>query len=290
MDRLTEVAATADDSGQNQLAAIEETSATLEELSGSIQSIADRAHEQDAISESNAREMNVLNSLSSDLARLSERTSAELVQTTQAAERGEAELAVASQKINQIRDNSERVAEIVTVINGIADKTNLLALNAAIEAARAGEEGRGFSVVADEVGKLADLSSRNAKEIERMINETRTTTDSGVASLSATVGAIEAILAGVRSTARQVGEIHEAAQRQSAASDAVAAKTQKIRAMSESMRQSTVEQQAGAREILGAIESVREASEKLKHAAHELRLIGEDVRASSNNLGATIAS
>ncbi len=288
--RLTDVATVADDSGQDQLAAIEETTATIEELGGSIQSVADRAREQDQISEANAEAMKQLNGLTQELAALSERTTAELRETLQAAERGEQELGVAAEKINSIQENSDRVAEIVTVINGIADKTNLLALNAAIEAARAGEEGRGFSVVADEVGKLAELSSRNAKEIERMITETRATTESGVVSVSETVTALQEILAGIRSTAGNITQIYETTQRQSSASAAVAGETVKVQAMAETLRQATAEQLAGAREIQQAIESVRSASENLRHSAQELRSIGQEIENSSGSLARTVAA
>lgn len=288
VERLTGVAETADDSGQEQLAAIEETTATIEELNGSIQSIADRAREQDQISEANAGSMRQLNRLTQDLAALSTQTSEQLSQTIAAAESGEAELSIVSEKISSIQESSDRVAEIVTVINGISDKTNLLALNAAIEAARAGEEGRGFSVVADEVGKLAELSSRNAKEIERMITETRTTTEAGVTSVSATVRTLREILSGIRAIAGDVESIRETTQRQSAASESVASETVRVQAMAESMRQATEEQLAGAREIQLAIESVRHASESLRHAAQELRAIGEEIQSSGRSLEDTV--
>ena len=89
----------------------------------------------------------------------------------------------AAEAVEALGSNSERIGEIVSVIDEIAGQTNLLALNASIEAARAGEHGRGFAVVADEVGKLAERTINATKEISDTINEIQIVTQKAVESI-----------------------------------------------------------------------------------------------------------
>lgn len=90
----------------------------------------------------------------------------------------------ASETVLRLGNSSEQIGEIIQVINEIADQTNLLALNAAIEAARAGEHGRGFAVVADEVRKLAERTTKATKEIADKIKTIQTDTTGAVDSIN----------------------------------------------------------------------------------------------------------
>jgi methyl-accepting chemotaxis protein len=92
-------------------------------------------------------------------------------ETTNVASRGGAAMGNVVATMALISDSSRKIADIISVIDGIAFQTNILALNAAVEAARAGEQGRGFAVVASEVRSLAGRSAAAAKEIKALIDD-----------------------------------------------------------------------------------------------------------------------
>ena len=154
---------------EHQASTLQQTSATMEQLSSAVRQNADNATEADRIAGVAASVANNAGSVVQ-----------EVVKT-----------------MKGIHDSSQKISEIIGVIDGIAFQTNILALNAAVEAARAGDQGRGFAVVASEVRNLAQRSAQAAKEIKNLIDTSVSRVEHGsglVDSAGATMGeAVSAI-------------------------------------------------------------------------------------------------
>ncbi len=128
-------------------------------------------------------------------------------ETEGAATRGSEALNNAMESIDLINRSSQQISKIVSVIGELANQTNLLAFNAAIEAARAGEHGIGFSVVAEEVRKLAERSAGAAEEIGRLIEESAERVEHGTARSRSAHEAFTRIVESVAKTARSIDQI-----------------------------------------------------------------------------------
>ena len=171
---------------EQQASSLEETAASMEELAGSVRSNADNAQQ--------------VNHLAADA-----RT---------AAARGGDVAVRAVEAMRRIERSSQKIADIIGVIDEIAFQTNLLALNAAVEAARAGEAGRGFAVVAQEVRQLAQRSAQASKEIKALILDSETQVRDGVDLVRAAGTALTAIVTGIGRVADLVAEIAQASAEQ----------------------------------------------------------------------------
>jgi methyl-accepting chemotaxis protein len=114
-----------------------------------------------------------------------------------------------------ISESSRKIADIISVIDGIAFQTNILALNAAVEAARAGEQGRGFAVVAAEVRNLAQRSAGAAKEIKTLIGDSVDKVQAGTALVDDAGKTMEEIVVSVKKVSDLIAEIAAASQEQS---------------------------------------------------------------------------
>ncbi|CAB3810089.1 Methyl-accepting chemotaxis protein I [Paraburkholderia ultramafica] len=172
---------------EEQAASLEETASSMEELTSTVRQNAD-----------NAKQATTLATTASGVAQRGGEVIGHVVET-----------------MHGISDSSAKVAEIISVIEGIAFQTNILALNAAVEAARAGEQGRGFAVVAGEVRTLAQRSATAAKEIKDLIGESVTRVDAGSKLVEEAGSTINEIVQSVQRVTDIMSEIAAASEEQS---------------------------------------------------------------------------
>ncbi len=172
---------------EQQAASLQQTASSMEQLTGTVRQNAE-----------NARQASQLAVNASDIATRGGDVVGQVVHTMQ-----------------DIATSSNKVVDIIGVIEGIAFQTNILALNAAVEAARAGEQGRGFAVVAGEVRSLAQRSASAAKEIKELIGDSVDKVQSGSALVGRAGTTMDEIVQAVRRVTDIMGEISAASEEQS---------------------------------------------------------------------------
>jgi methyl-accepting chemotaxis protein len=180
-----------------------------------------------------------------------------------------------AETVQKLGKSSDQIGEIVQVIDDIADQTNLLALNAAIEAARAGEQGRGFAVVADEVRKLAERTTKATKEIATMIRQIQKDTIEAVQSMEEGTSEVERGKALANKAGDSLKEIVEGAQK---VLDIVA----QVAAASE-------EQSTTAEQISRNIEAISTVAQESASGTQQIAHAAEDLNKLTLNLEGLIS-
>ncbi len=222
---------------ESQASALEETAASMEQLGATVRQNADTA-----------RQANQLARTASDVA-----------------ERGGEVVGQVVQTMKGINESSQRISDIIQVIDGIAFQTNILALNAAVEAARAGEQGRGFAVVASEVRSLAGRSAEAAKEIKQLISASVERVEQGSAMVDHAGETMAEVVQSIRRVTDLMGEINAASSEQASGVAQVGeAVTQ--------MDQATQQNAALVEEMAAAAGSLSSQAQELVQAVAVFRL------------------
>jgi len=224
---------------ESQASALEQTAASMEELSSTVRQNAD-----------NARQANQLAMSASTVAIQGGEVVNQVVET-----------------MKGINDSSQKIADIIGVIDGIAFQTNILALNAAVEAARAGEQGRGFAVVASEVRSLAGRSADAAKEIKNLISASVERVAQGTAQVDQAGVTMTEVVSSIRRVTDIMGEI-------SAASNEQALGVAQVGEAVTQMDQATQQNAALVEEMAAAAGSLRTQSNDLVQVVAVFKLDG----------------
>jgi methyl-accepting chemotaxis protein len=242
---------------QHQAEATSEAAATIEQLTVSINHVADNSDEA-------KRQSLQTGSLARDGGQEVIDSVARIKDVSQA-------VSGTSTQMNILSSEVQKIDSIVTVIRDVADQTNLLALNAAIEAARAGEMGRGFAVVADEVRKLAERTTSSAQEITQMINSIQVGVTRVVGSMNSSLSSVEAVTSSTELASQTIERIgastHEIESTIANITDALGEQ----RIASQSLAQNMERVSQMAEENSATVEELATTSAQLSALSHDLQ-------------------
>ncbi len=285
-------------SAEELTATSDQASVAADEIGKTIEEIVNGANEQAKNMEEAARTINELGVLiESDQQKVKQLNSStdrvsslkeegiqniqQLVEKTQISNQAAQEI---HRVIANTHQSAEKISNASSMIQNIADQTNLLALNAAIEAARAGEAGRGFSVVADEIRKLAEQSDQFTKEISKVISNLKNETQSAVKtvqemtkiveeqtkSVEDTKNKFDGIAQAIEITKEGIDTLNESGKMMASKKDTIIHIVENLSAISQENAAGTEETGASVEEQITSMEQIASASEELANLAEEM--------------------
>ncbi|KZN47788.1 methyl-accepting chemotaxis protein [Pseudoalteromonas luteoviolacea] len=260
-------------------AASEQANASLQEQHANIEQVAEAIQQTSNSIDEVANNARNVADLSLDAEQTSLSANQTLRQTVAQMESLNSAVENSESAIKEVEYNTQNISRVIEVIQAVTEQTNLLALNAAIEAARAGEHGRGFAVVADEVRQLAQKTQASTADIETMIANLQSTSQTAVSEMHASAEATRETIAAANDSAAlleqsvsQINQIAQSAQTIAQAAQEQSATTEEISYNVDSIRQAAIDNAAGADQVTSASLELDKQSKTLKQVTASFKL------------------
>lgn len=256
---------------QHQSSSVIETSAAVNEISSNIESlekmISNQSQEVSVASTAVEQMIGNINSVTSGVTKMV--NSFEQLESNTTS--GISSLSAASEKINQINEESRMLQDANTAIASIAEQTNLLAMNAAIEAAHAGDAGKGFAVVADEIRKLSETSSAQSKTVSAELNKIQETITEVVETTNVTNEAFASVSSNILETSQIIHQIKGAMEEQQTGSKQIVDALHSMNNSTVEVRSASAEMTAGNQQILELVKRLQEVTENIRQSMDEMQ-------------------
>ncbi|MCL2192365.1 MAG: methyl-accepting chemotaxis protein, partial [Treponema sp.] len=268
----------------NQSASVTETNATMEQVTGNINKLSNQVDRQtNAVSQASSAVEEMLANIQSVTATLVKNAS-NVRELQESSETGRSSLQEVATDIQEISRESEGLLEINAVMESIASQTNLLSMNAAIEAAHAGEAGRGFSVVADEIRKLAESSGEQSKTISSVLKKIKESIDSITWAIDNVLNKFEAIDRGVKTVVEQEETIRRAMEEQGEGSKQMLQASGQVSEITQQVKSGSAEMLEGSREVIQESKNLERVTQEITNGMNEMAAGTDQVNKAVNNI------
>ena len=314
-EQITETVTQVASGAQEQSTTVQSSASAMEQLSKAIDEVAKGAQSQAETVEKTVYLVQQIGEAIQEVAKLSQDSASSGQQVSEIATNGgkQVEDSISGMRrikeatdkvgdmVKHLGESSQQIGAIVETIDDIAEQTNLLALNAAIEAARAGEHGKGFAVVADEVRKLAERSSKATGEIAELITNIQSMTNNAVEAMNnssqeVTEGtelaneagkALAQIENAIKGIVKQIEKMSASTQNVSSSSTEVVKAIEEVSAVTQQTTAAAQEMNASSSEVVRQIEQIAALSEESAASAEEVSATTEEQNASAEELTAS---
>jgi len=260
-----------------QAASAEEAAASIEQLSGAAENVVSIIAEQRQNIQRNleitSKMLESMEHVRENMVLLQEKA----MTSAQNSQKGESAIIKATDAINDIKNRSDRIGEIVKIITEISEQTNLLSLNASIEAARAGEQGKGFAVVAEEISKLAERTSESVNEIKRLVSESIQAVENGAIEFDSASLSFREINSQVSSMNVSAKSIMEKIDSQAEMSSIIKNTADQVSSSADRVETAAEEQKNATNEMSENIQVMNELSQSLGASAVDLSSMVEEL-------------